>query len=106
MMSDQKFDITQLVTNQQNIDKIKAGEKTAIRRNDRYADTGETIDIDGKSFAISKVYQQKLGDMTDEHAKQEGFSNLEEYKESLTSIHRGAVWDPDMTIWVHEFKAN
>ncbi|MBU5465871.1 ASCH domain-containing protein [Virgibacillus sp. MSJ-26] len=100
----EKYDINKLVTRQKDIDKIIKGEKTSERRNDRYADAGDELELDGHTFVVEDVYPQKLKTVTEENAKQEGYDNLEEYKKSLTSIHHGAVWDPEAVVWAHELK--
>lgn len=100
----EEFDITKLITREHDIDKVISGEKTSIRRNNRYADIGDTVELKGQTFVIDNVYQQQLKDVTDEIAQQEGFASLEDFKTALTSIHHGSVWDPEQTVWVHEFK--
>ena len=100
----EKYDINQLVTRQKDIDKMINGEKTSVRRNDRYADPGDELVLSGHTFIIENVYPQKLKELTDENAKQEGFDSLDAYKEVLTSIHHGSVWDPETTVWVHELE--
>lgn len=99
-----KYDINKLVTIQEDIDKIIEGKKVSERRNDRYADSGEEIKLDGHSFVIEDVYPQQLKDVTEKNAKEEGYENLEEYQNALTGIHHGAVWDPEMVVWAHYFK--
>lgn len=69
-----------------------------------YADAGDELELDGHTFVIEDVYPQKLKTVTEENAKQEGYDNLEEYKKSLTSIHHGAVWEPEAVVWAHELK--
>ncbi|WP_425453953.1 ASCH domain-containing protein [Paenibacillus flagellatus] len=96
--------IERLVTVRADVDKVVAGVKTAARRNGRYADPGEVMEMDGHRFVVERVYRQSLGDMTDEHARQEGFDTLERYKEYIVSMHRGMKWLPHMNVWVHEFK--
>ena len=97
--------IDRLVTLEEDVKKVLAGEKTATRRNGRYADVGEMMALEGKQFKIDRVYSQSLGELTDEDAKREGFANLEEYKQSILSIHPGMPWLPQMRVWVHEFHA-
>src|SRR5690625_7850606 len=82
-----KYDINKLVTRQDAIDKIINGEKTTERRNDRYADAGDEIILDGQTFIVNDIYPQQLKTLTDENAQQEGYKNLDEYKDALTSIH-------------------
>lgn len=100
----EKYDIHKLVNREADIDKIIKGDKTSVRRNDRYADPGDELTLKGKAFTIENVYAQKLKDVTDEIAQQEGYENLEAYKEALTSIHESVVWDPEQVVWAHEFK--
>ena len=96
--------IDRLVTVPADVEKVLAGEKTATRRNGRYADVGEIMELQGKSFVVEKVYSQSLGELTDEHAQHEGFNSVEEYKESILSYHPGMPWLPQMRVWVHEFR--
>ena len=96
--------IDRLVTMEQDIDKVLAGKKMATRRNGRYADVGEVMELKGKKFVVDKVYSQSLGELTDEHARQEGFGSVEEYKQSILSMHPGMPWLPKMRVWVHEFR--
>lgn len=95
--------VERLITMESDIEKVLNGEKTATRRNGRYADVGEVMELKGQSFVVDKVYIQSLGDLTDEHAKQEGFQSVEDYKQSILSYHPGMPWLPTMTVWVHEF---
>ncbi len=99
-----KYELSSLVTIPKDIEKIKKGEKTAQRRSNRFGDIGDTWEVDGEIFMLENVYQQRLGDVTEENAKEEGFNNLEEYKRAITSIHEGSVWTPNLKVWVHEFK--
>ncbi|WHX48938.1 ASCH domain-containing protein [Paenibacillus woosongensis] len=95
--------IERLVTLPEDVEKVLAGRKTATRRNGRYADVGEVMTLKGRDFVVEQVYSQTLGDLTEEQAQQEGYNNLEEYKQSILSIHPGMRWVPTMRVWVHEF---
>lgn len=95
--------IDRLITVQGDIDKVLTGSKTATRRNGRYADVGEVMLLQDRQYVVDKVYSQSLGELTDEHAKQEGYSNVEEYKQSILAFHPGMPWLPQMRVWVHEF---
>ena len=66
-------EIDRLVTGANDIEKILNGTKTAVRRNGRYADPGEIMVLNGKSFKVDRVYRQTLGDLTDEMANDEGY---------------------------------
>lgn len=96
--------IDRLITLPSDIELVLAGKKTATRRNGRYADVGEIMTLEGHNFIIEKVYSQSLGELTDEHARQEGYESVEEYKQSILSYHPGMPWLPQMRVWVHEFR--
>ncbi|MED4586116.1 ASCH domain-containing protein [Brevibacillus choshinensis] len=95
--------IDRLITVKPDIEKVLSGQKIATRRNGRYADVGEIMTLEGHEFVIDKVYSQSLGELTDDNAKQEGYSNVEEYKQTILSSHPGMPWLPQMRVWVHEF---
>jgi hypothetical protein len=95
--------IDRLVTVPEDVQKVLEGKKTATRRNGRYADIGEVMELEGKKFKVHRVYSQSLGELTDEHAKDEGFTTVDEYKETILSYHPGMPWLPQMRVWVHEF---
>jgi N4-acetylcytidine amidohydrolase len=95
--------IERLVTMPADIQKVLEGQKTATRRNGRYADVGEIMTLEGQQFKVDRVYEQSLGELTDEDAKREGFNTVDEYKESILSYHPGMPWLPHMKVWVHEF---
>ncbi|MGO4886472.1 ASCH domain-containing protein [Anaerobacillus sp. MEB173] len=93
-----------MVTMQEDVEKVLAGKKTSTRRNGRYADIGEIMELEGKKYEVTAIYSQSLGEMTDEDAKSEGYENMESYKNHILSLHRGMPWVPTMKVWVHEFK--
>ncbi|KAB7704690.1 ASCH domain-containing protein [Bacillus aerolatus] len=96
--------IERMVTVKEDVEKVLNGQKTATRRNGRYADVGEIMTLEGRDFVVERVYSQSLGELTDEHAQQEGYGSLEEYKNSILSMHPGMPWMPKMRVWVHEFR--
>lgn len=96
--------IDRMITNEEDIQKVMNGEKTATRRNGRYADPGETWEVNGKKFEVHNVFTQSLGEMTDEDARREGFPDMEAYKHRILSMHPGMPWVPQMKVWVHEFR--
>ena len=95
--------IDRLITKEDDITKVLEGKKTATRRNGRYADVGEIMVLHDTKFRVDNVYSQALGDLTDKHAKQEGYETVEAYKQSILSYHPGMPWLPQMRVWVHEF---
>jgi len=96
--------IDRLITKQDDVDKVLAGAKTATRRNGRYADAGEVMTLAGRDFVVERVYAQTLGELTDEHARQEGYADVEAYKQAILSFHPGMPWLAHMRVWVHEFR--
>ncbi|CAH0346050.1 ASCH domain-containing protein [Bacillus sp. CECT 9360] len=95
--------IDRLVTMAEDVNKVIEGKKTATRRNGRYADVGEVMILKDKKYVVDRVYSQSLGELTDEHARQEGYDTVEAYKQSILSYHPGMPWLPHMKVWVHEF---
>lgn len=100
----EKYDINKLVSIPEDIEKLKNVNKTSVRRNDRYADAGDTVELDGTTFEVTDVFPQKLGDMTDEDAKDEGYSSLKAYQDGIAAIHKRALWNPEKYVWVHALK--
>src|SRR5699024_6680608 len=86
--------IDKLVTITEDIEKVINGKKTATKRNGVYADIGEVMELKGKKFKINQIYPQYLGDLTDEDAQQEGYQDLQAYKQSILAIHPGMRWAP------------
>jgi hypothetical protein len=96
--------IDRLITKDNEIDKVLRGEKTAVRRNGRYADVGETMELRGNKFEVTNVYRQSLGELTDADAQSEGYANVAEYRDGILAIHPGMPWLPHMQVWAHEFR--
>ncbi|MFD0868429.1 Uncharacterised protein [Chlamydia abortus] len=96
--------IDRLITVEEDIQKVLNGTKSAQRRNGRYADPGEIMELNGRSFEVYNVYRQSLGELTDAQAQAEGFESLEAYKQYILSMHPGMPWSANMKVWVHEFR--
>ena len=95
--------IERLVTQPRLIEAVKAGLKTQQRRDGVYGWPGETFILDGMVFEITGLQRQRLGDMSDEDAKAEGFQSLESYKEIILKMHAGMNWNVESLVWVHSF---
>lgn len=98
-----KDSIDKLITIQSDIEKVIKGEKTSTRRMGRFADVGEFLTFDDRKFVIDNVYQQALGEITEEDAKREGYDSLDAYKKYILSLHPEMKWIPNLKVWVHEF---
>lgn len=99
-----KYELSNLVTIREDIEKIKRGEKKAVRRSNRFGNIGDTWEIDGEMYMLENVYRQKLGDVTEKNARDEGYDSLQDYIDAIASIHDESVWNPELKVWVHEFK--
>ena len=97
--------IERLVTQPRLVAAVKAGTKTQQRRDGVYGWTGECFDLEGMAFIITDLSRQRLGDMTDEDARAEGFPGLVLYKDIILKMHTGMSWDDDHLVWVHTFAA-
>ncbi|MDD5580028.1 MAG: ASCH domain-containing protein [Methylobacter sp.] len=97
--------IERLVTHAKLVVAAKAGIKTQQRRNGVYAWPGETFELEGMIFIVTRLEHQRLGDLTDEHAKAEGYPNLESYRDLILRMHPGMAWNPESLVWVHTFEA-
>ncbi|HET7658685.1 MAG TPA: ASCH domain-containing protein [Bacillales bacterium] len=99
-----------LLSNPQDVEKAIKGEKTQIRRSEKYVQVGDIMELEGHRFEFTNIYQQKLGDMTEEDVRAEGYSSLEDYKKHLKNLHSFTrvlpflPWFKSMKVWVHEFR--
>ena len=83
-----------------------SGAKTQQRRDGLYAYPNETFELEGIPFIITSVERQRIGEMTEEDAKAEGYPNLEIYKQIILQMHANMTWDDQSLVWVHSFKRN
>lgn len=86
---------------------VSAGEVTQLTRgaSNRYAEEGDTFDIDGEEFRVVDVDHRTLGDFTDEDARREGSESLAEYKQRMKRVHPGDFeWDDDDEVLTYRFE--
>ena len=88
--------------------KVLSGEKTQTRRRRRpnVKVGGEYRLRKGYSWlqtriTVTELSRQRLGDITPDDVRREGFNTLEEFKEAWAGIYEG--WDPDQVVWVVDF---
>lgn len=96
--------IDRLITVSDDIELVMQGKKTSTRRNGRYADPGEIMELKGRQFEVYDVFTQSIGELTDEDAQSEGFADVEDYKQYILSMHKGMSLKPEMKMWVHKFR--
>lgn len=81
---------------------VANGEITQIHRGDRYAEAGDTFELEGVAYEVVEVTERTLGDLTDADARREGSPSLEAYKERMKRVHGGNFeWDPSSTVYRH-----
>ncbi len=87
---------------------VYSGRKTATRRVERHgAEAGMKMRAVFRDYSIvdlhiTSVYNQRLGDMSEDDAKREGCESLDAFKKAWIEHHRG--WDPEQSVWVIEWK--
>ena len=96
--------IDRLVKQKKLVHATLAGVKTEQRRDGVYAYPGESFQLEERTFEVVSLTHERLGDMTDDHARAEGFPDLESYRALIVRMHRGMEWDPDHSVWVHRFR--
>jgi len=55
----------------------------------------------GKIIILRK-FRQKLGEISPEDVKKEGYNSLEEFRREWEKLH--GEWNPEQVVWVYEFK--
>lgn len=97
-------EISRLVSHPKLVAATLVGAKTQQRRDGLYAYPNETFELEGVSFIVTAVERQRLGDMSDDDAKCEGYPNLDAYKQLILRMHPNMIWNDDEMIWLHSFK--
>lgn len=95
--------IERLVTHPKLVAAAVAGQKTEQRRNGVYAYPNEEFQLDGITFIVTDVVQQRLGDMSEHDAQAEGYPSLDAYKNMILAMHHAMTWNDDGVAWVHRF---
>lgn len=96
--------IERMITVEADIERVLTGAKTSTRRNGRYADPGEIMELKGRKYRVTRVYRQTLAELTQDDVRSEGFESLEAYKSYILGMHKGMPWIPSAKVWVHEFQ--
>jgi hypothetical protein len=96
-------EIDRLVTRHRLVELARAGQKTQQRRDGLYAYPGETFQLEGGTFIVTAVGRRRVGDMTEDDARAEGYPDLETYRDIILRMHKDMVWSDDHLVWVHSF---
>lgn len=92
--------------------KVRAGQKTQSRRISKVRYREGSIQPVQENYKpgkakdhikINRRYEQKLGDVTEEQAKAEGFQSLAEFKEEWVTITK-QPWNPEQVVTAYEFE--
>ncbi|HYG75679.1 MAG TPA: hypothetical protein VEK08_11800 [Planctomycetota bacterium] len=105
---DEKFGMSFMVL-PHHVDQILKGGKHMSRRFRRWGDPGDTFLVKGKKFRFTRVDRLRVGDITDEDIKKEGYATREEFdqmwiKSHPKSVAAGKVLKPDDLCWCHEYE--
>jgi len=93
---------------EEHIRMILSGQKTMTRRVGRLHNLGRTriqrswYDWTDIEIEILKRYSQKLGEISPQDVRKEGYASLEKFKAAWIKIH--GRWEPDLEVWVYEFE--
>jgi len=96
------------------IELILAGRKTQTRRlpgkSANYS-VGRVYAIRDRWFSkaqgyilITRKFRQKLGEISLEDVRKEGYESLEEFRRAWEEVHGPESWQPNLTVTVYEFK--
>ena len=96
--------IDRLVRHKRLVEAAVEGKKTEQRRDGIYGYPGEIFDLEGHTFEIVSLTHDRLGDMSEDDARAEGYSTLGDYRDLILRMHRGMEWDEEHLVWVHRFK--
>ncbi|SDN22764.1 hypothetical protein SAMN04487949_3694 [Halogranum gelatinilyticum] len=102
-----EIDVDSLLPNERVKQAVVSGDITQLTRgaSNRYAEAGDTFDIDGESFEVVSVDRRTLGDFTDEDAQREGSESLDAYKQRMERVHpEGFEWDDSDEVVTYRFE--
>jgi hypothetical protein len=105
---DDKFGL-QLMVDPKHVECILDGAKHMSRRFRRWGDEGDTFKVKGQTFRFIRINQLRVGDITDDDIRKEGYSTREEfeqmwYKNHPKSVAAGKKLNPDEWCWCHEYE--
>lgn len=101
------IDADDLLPNERVQQSVADGEVTQLTRGagNRYAEEGDTFEVDGEQFTVVSVEDRTLGDFTDEDAHREGSPSLAAYKERMKMVHPGDFeWDDTAAVRTYRFE--
>jgi len=105
---DEKFGLSFMVL-PHHVDQILKGGKQMSRRFRKWGDEGDVFRVKGKAFRFFKVARMRVGDITDDDIRKEGYATREEFegmwiKSHPKSVAAGKVLNMDDMCWSHEYE--
>jgi hypothetical protein len=94
------------------LQKILEGSKTQTRRTHKHTwKIGRVYSIRDRWFSkpqahikILRKFKQRLGDISMEDVKKEGYESLAEFQKIWEEINGPGSWDPNLIVTAYEFK--
>jgi len=91
------------------VEQILKGGKHMSRRFRKWGDEGDVFHVKGKAFRFFKVTRIKVGDITDEDIRKEGYTTREEFEGMWVKSHPKAVdagkkLNMEDLCWCHEYE--
>jgi len=91
------------------VDQILKGGKHMSRRFRKWGDEGDVFRVKGKAFRFVRVTRLRVGDITDEDIRKEGYQTKEEFEQMWVKSHpksvsAGKKLSPDDLCWCHEYE--
>ncbi|SDX64327.1 ASCH domain-containing protein [Halobellus clavatus] len=102
-----EIDVSDLLPNERVQQSVLDGTVTQLTRgaSNRYAEEGDTFEIDGETFEVTSVEHRTLGDFTDADAQREGSESLAAYKQRMEHVHPGTFeWDDSDEVLTYQFE--
>ena len=102
-----EIDADDILPNDRVQQSVLEGEITQLTRgaSNRYAEEGDTFEIDGDAFVVTSVDRRTLGDFTDADARREGSESLSAYKQRMQRVHPdGFTWDDSDEVLTYRFE--
>lgn len=91
------------------VEQILKGGKHMSRRFRKWGDEGDVFRVKGKAFRFVKVVRMKVGDITEDDIRKEGYGTREEFEQMWVKSHpksvaAGKIVKPDDLCWSHEYE--
>jgi N4-acetylcytidine amidohydrolase len=105
---DDKFGAALMVVPEHIVQILKGG-KHMSRRFRKWGDEGDVFHVRGKAFRFFRVARMRVGDITDDDIRKEGYATREEFEQMWVKAHPKAVaagktLQADELCWSHEYE--